>query len=33
MEVLQYLTMEAAYAVDGDCVGLDMDLEDGLIPG
>jgi hypothetical protein len=33
MEVLQYLTMAAACVVDGDCVDLDMDSEDGLIPG
>ena len=33
MEVLQYLTMVAACAVDGDRVGLDMDSEDGLIMG
>ena len=33
MEVLQHLTMAAAYAVDGDRAGLDMDSEDRLIPG
>jgi hypothetical protein len=33
MKVLQYLTMAATCAVGGDCVGLGMDLEDGLIPG
>jgi hypothetical protein len=33
MEVLQYLSMAVACAVGGDRVGLDMGLEDGLIPG
>jgi hypothetical protein len=33
MEFLQYLTMAVACAVSGDRVGLDMDSEDGLIPG
>jgi hypothetical protein len=31
MEVLQYLTMAAPCVVGGDCVGLGMDLEDGVI--
>jgi hypothetical protein len=33
MEVLQYLTMAAAWVVGGDRVDLGMDSEDGLILG
>jgi hypothetical protein len=33
MEVLQYFTLASTCAVDGGCVDLAMDLEDGIILG